>query len=209
MTDAVITVAREIFRGQPIDALAVSLSCEFLARAVVENASLFRSVALVSPTGFSADRTLRQATGETRGKAWLSNLLRGPGWGPSLYRLLTRPSVIRYFLERTWGSKNIDEALWRADVLTARTAGAHVAPLDFLSGYLFSADIHNVYDAVRTPVWVSHGCRGDFVDYRQLPQFAERNHWRVSVFDGGALPYFEQAHEFLEAYQKFLNQPAT
>jgi hypothetical protein len=81
--------------------------------------------------------------------------------------------------------------------------------LDFLSGYLFSADIHNVYDAVRTPVWVSHGCRGDFVDYRQLPQFAERNHWRVSVFDGGALPYFEQAHEFLEAYQKFLNQPAT
>ena len=32
-------------------------------------------------------------------------LLRG------LFRLLTRPRVVRYFLERTWGSKDIDEAL--------------------------------------------------------------------------------------------------
>src|SRR5476649_1710639 len=55
MTDAILLVAGEIQnvhgRG-PIDALAVSLSSEFLARAVTEMPLGFRSAALVSPTGF-------------------------------------------------------------------------------------------------------------------------------------------------------------
>ena len=207
MTDAIVTVAKEIVAScaKPIDALAVSLSSEFLARAAVENPALFRSIAWVSPTAFRGKRTSRKAEGETRGKAWLYRLLRGPGWGSALYRQLTRPKVIRYFLERTWGSKNIDEWLWHADVLMSRYPGACFAPLYFLSAYLFSADIHNVYDAVQVPVWVSHGQKGDFVDYRQLGTFAERNQWRVTVFDGGALPYFEELHSFIGEFQRFLS----
>jgi pimeloyl-ACP methyl ester carboxylesterase len=206
MTDAIVQVAQEIFAhsGEPIDALAVSLSCEFLARAAAEHPTLFRSVAMVSPTAFTGSRTLRAAAGETRGKTWLYRLLRGPGWGAALYRQLTRPTVIRYFLERTWGSKHIDEGLWRADVLMSRYPGAHFAPLYFLSAILFSADIHNVYDAIAVPVWVSHGERGDFVDYRQLPRFVERNHWRVTVFDTGALIYFEELCSFTAEYARFL-----
>jgi pimeloyl-ACP methyl ester carboxylesterase len=208
MTDAIVRAAREAstIAGKPIDALAVSLSCEFLARAASEHPAIFRSIALVSPTAFTGVKTLRGSAGETRGKAWLYKLLRGPGWGAALYRQLTRPKVIRYFLERTWGSKNIDEALWRADVLMSRYPGAHFAPLYFLSALLFSADIHNVYDAIRVPVWVSHGQRGDFVDYRQLPTFAERNQWRVSVFDTGALVYFEELRAFAEDFDRFLAQ---
>ena len=206
MTDAVVDVAREIFNmtGESVDALAVSLSCEFLARASSEQPSLFRSIALVSPTGFSGNRTLRRPPGETRGKPWLYKLLRGPGWGAGLYRQLTRPKVIRYFLERTWGSKHIDEGLWRADLQVSKHPGAHFAPLYFLSAKLFSADIHNVYDSMRTPVWVSHGQRGDFVDYRQLPEFVDRDGWRVTVFNTGAMIYFELLQSFVDEYNKFL-----
>jgi pimeloyl-ACP methyl ester carboxylesterase len=208
MTDAIVRAADEIsaMAGKPIDALAVSLSCEFLARAASENPSTFRSIAFVSPTGFTGVKALRAPAGETRGKAWLYKLLRGPGWGAALYRQLTRPKVIRYFLERTWGSKNIDEGLWRVDVLMSRYPGAHFAPLYFLSALLFSADIHNVYDSIRIPVWVSHGQRGDFVDYRQLPTLAERNHWRVAVFNTGAMVYFEELNAFADEYDRFLAQ---
>ena len=206
MTDAVLEAARYISAttGQPLDALAVSLSCEFLARAASEHPALFRSIALVSPTAFTGHRSLRKPAGASRGKAWLYALLRGPGWGAALFRQLTRPKVIRYFLQRTWGSKNIDEYLWREDVRMARYPGAHFAPLYFLSAILFSADIHTIYDSIATPTWVSHGKRGDFVDYRQLPEFAERNHWSTSVFDSGAMIYFEQIDAFVEEYDRFL-----
>lgn len=207
MTNAIVEVARDIAHqsgGAPLDALAVSLSCEFLARAASENPALFRTIALVSPTGFSGTRTLRGSAGATRGKSWLYTLLRGPGWGAGLYRQLTRPAVIRYFLERTWGSRNIDETLWRIDIQMSRYPGAHFAPLYFLSAFLFSADIHTVYDTIRSPIWVSHGQRGDFTDYRQLAAFAERNHWRVSVFNTGALVYFEEPDSFAATFDQVL-----
>lgn len=206
MTNAILEVGRKIVEltGKPIDALAVSLSCEFLARAASEVPTLFRSVALVSPTGFSGNRTLREKPGETRGKRWLYALLRGPGWGAALYRQLTRPKVIRYFLERTWGSKTIDEDLWRADIAMSRCPGAQHAPLYFLAGILFSADIHDVYDSIKVPIWVSHGQRGDFVDYHQLPTFAERRGWRTSTFDTGALIYFEKLASFAAEYDRLL-----
>lgn len=44
-----------------IDALALSLSSEFLARAAAEAPDSFRSIALVSPTGFSGHRAARAA----------------------------------------------------------------------------------------------------------------------------------------------------
>jgi hypothetical protein len=46
-------------------------------------------------------------------------------------RTLTRPGVIRYFLQRTWGSKAIDEDLWRYAVVTTRQPGARNAPFRF------------------------------------------------------------------------------
>ena len=130
--------------------------------------------------------------------------MRGPGWGRSLFRALTRPSVIRYFLRRTWGSRDIDQGLWRYDILTAREPGAEHAPLYFLSGYLFSADIHSVYDALALPVWACHGVRGDFTDYRGLSMVEGRDNWRITVFPTGALPHFEVPGEFFAEYDAFL-----
>ena len=217
MTDALLALVPHI-RARcgpaPIDALALSLSCEFLARAAVESSrspegSPFRSLAFVSPTGFSGSRSRRAPEGTNRGQMWLYRALRGPDGarGARIFRSLTRPSVIRYFLERTWGSKAIDETLWAYDVLTAAQPGAERAPLHFLSAQLFSADIHTLYEELDLPVWMSHGVRGDFTDFRQQTLVAERTHWRFSVFPTGALCFFELPEAFCAAYEAFLAAP--
>jgi pimeloyl-ACP methyl ester carboxylesterase len=208
MTDALHAVVKQVVLRAgpaPIDALAVSLSSEFLARAAVETPERFRSLALVSPTGLRGGQRLRAAPGKTRAMPWLLAALRGPGWGGALFRGLTRPGVIRYFLERTWGSKSIDEALCRYCVATARQPGAEHAPLHFLSGGLFSADIHDVYERLALPVWMPHGVRGDFTDYRGKAFLEARPNWRFTVFPTGAMPYFEVKEDFVAAYGGFLD----
>lgn len=209
MTDAVHAITAQI-RARcgpaPVDALALSLSCEYLARAAAEAPDRYRSVALVSPTGFRGLKPWRGAPGSTRGLPWLYKTLRGPDgmWGRAVFRGLTKPGVIRYFLRRTWGSNNIDEALWAYDLLTTRVTGAEHAPLHFLSARLFSADIHTVYERLEMPVWMSHGVRGDFTDYRGKTIVEARTNWHFTVFPTGALPYFEVPQAFCDAYDRFL-----
>ncbi len=210
MTDALHALVAQIHLrcgNAPIDALAVSLSCEFLARAAMESPTTFRSLALVSPTGFSGTRERRAPLGTTRQVKWLYRLFVGPrpGWSDAIFRGLTRPGVIRYFLQRTWGSKAIDETLWAYDVLTTRYPGAKFAPLHFLSAHLFSADIHTVYEALNMPIWMSHGTRGDFTDYRGKFMIEKKPNWFFSIFTAGALPYFEVETEFNMAFDTFLD----
>lgn len=212
MTDAVHAITeqiRERLGAAPIDVLALSLSCEYLARAAVERPGRYRSLALVSPTGFRGLRPWRGAPGSTRGLPWLYGALRGPGgiWGGAVFRALTRPGVIRYFLRRTWGSTEINEELWAYDLLTTQAPGAEHAPLHFLSATLFSADIHDIYEKLGMPVWMSHGVRGDFTDYRGRVIVEGRPNWRFTVFPTGALPYFEKPEDFTDAYTEFLAMP--
>ena len=207
MTDAVQTIASHVAErhgGGPIDALALSLGCEFLARAATEVPARYRSLALVSPTGFNGRTRRRGAPGSTMHMAWLNAALTGPGWGGGLFRQLTRPGVVRFFLRKTFGSTVIDEGLWQTSVITARQPGAEHAPLAFLSGTLFSRDINDVYERLTQPVWMSHGTRGDFVDYQGKTTVATRPNWRITVMETGALPYFEQPQAFGTAYEAFL-----
>ena len=207
MTDALQNVAREIrFRcgDAPIDAVALSLGCEFLARAALENPTRWGRLALVSPTGLDR-RSARSAPRKgTRYIAAMHAFLSVPVWASALFRMLTRPGVIRYFLERSWGSKNIDEASWAYAVKTARQPGARFAPLHFLSGGLFSTDITEVYSNLAQPVWLSHGIRGDFTDYGGKPMMRALDHWSVTVFETGALPFFEEPGQFFSAFNSFL-----
>jgi pimeloyl-ACP methyl ester carboxylesterase len=207
MTDALLAMREPMRRrcgDQPVDGLAVSLASEFLARAAAEAPQAWRSVALVSPTGFSGSRARRSSPGSTQAMPRLYRALRGPGWGRALFRGLTRPAVIRYFLRRTWGAQDIDEALWRYAVITARQPGAEYAPLHFLAGSLFSTDIHTIYEQLAMPVWMSHGIHGDFVDYRGKSIVEGRSNWRFDVFPTGAMPYFEVPQDFHVAYSAFL-----
>ena len=215
MTDALHAVAAQIRqrcgggggRHAPLDAMALSLGCEFLARAAVEQPAHWGRLSLVSPTGFMGLKPRRGPPGSTRGIAWLHRVLSSSLWSQALFNGLTRPGVVRYFLRRTWGGKAIDETMWAYSVATAAQPGARFAPLHFLAANLFSADIHTVYEAITQPVWASHGVRGDFTDYRGLRIVSSRPNWQTQVFQTGALPYFEAPAAFNAAMDRFLAAP--
>lgn len=209
--DAVLDMMNVIaadYGDQAVDAIALSLSSEFLARAAVQYSSRFRSLTLVTPTGFRAgsDR-LRDAEGATREMPWLSSILEFPLWRSGLYGLLVRPGTIRYFLKRTFGSNNYDEGLAAYDDATTHQPGAENAPYAFLSGGLFSKDIRDIYERLEMPVWVPHGTRGDFRDFSGAAWTVSRNNWTVEAFDTGALPHFESPDEFLGRLSAFLEAP--
>ena len=207
MTDAVHAVVAEARRahgGVPVDALALSLAAEFLARAATEDPAGYRSLALVSPTGFNRAALRLGPPGSTLGRAGVYRVLTARWLGRRLFGLLTRRPVIRYFLRRTWGSADIDQGLLDYDVELARQDGAEHAPLSFLSGYLFSGDSGTLYRGLARPVWVAHGVRGDFVDYRGLGQLAAQPGWKVEVMQTGALPHFERPAEFVARYDAWL-----
>ena len=207
MTDALHAVAAQIrlrHGPAPLDAMALSLSCEFLVRAAVEQPAHWGRLVLVSPTGFMGLRPRRGPPGSTRGFAWLHRILSQPLWSQALFNALTRPDVVRYFLARTWGSKAIDETLCAYSVLSARQSGARFAPLHFLAGNLFSNDITTLYEAVTQPVWASHGIRGDFTDYRGMAIVRDRPNWQIDVYPTGALAYFEVPAEFGARCDQFL-----
>ena len=207
MTDAILIMVREIqdVHGRaPIDALAVSLSSEFLARAVTEMPLAFRSVALVSPTGFSIVDAKTKWRHGTRAMPRLHAFFEFPAWSKGFFRLLTSRAGIRFFLKKTWGSSNIDEGLAEYDYLTTHQPGAQHAPYYFVSGYLFSKDMIKIYHSLTLPVWMTHGVRGDFVDYSNKTAVQDRANWTIQIFPTGAMPHFEAKDAFIEAYDTFL-----
>jgi pimeloyl-ACP methyl ester carboxylesterase len=213
MTDAIHVAMTEIARDhseEPVDAIAVSLGSEFLARAASENPEAFRSLGLISPTGFSRPTPDEAPAGSTRAMPLFHSILML--CGRPFFDLLTSKPSIRYFLNKTWGSKEIDEGLLEYDYLTTHQPGAYQAPYAFVSGFLFSKDIQVVYRALRLPVWMVHGVRGDFTDYSKSLLFEGRRNWSIRAFQTGALPHFEVLDQVTRSYDAFLErvaQPST
>lgn len=206
MLDVIAAETRE-----PIDALAVSLGSEFVARAAVEQPEAFATLALVTPTGFSKwYGIVRSDTAEkSREIPGMHATFAFPLWSRGVYDLLVTRASIRYFLQRTNGSKYYDEGMLDYDYLTTHVPGAKNAPLAFLAARLFSADIRAVYERLTLPVWVPHATRGDFKDFSAADWAHARPNWRFEPFDSGALPHFERREEFMAAYDRFLRDAPT
>ena len=199
MTDALhaaLAFIQSEHGGVAADVLAVSLSCEFVARAKHEAPHTIRRLALVSPTGFSGKKRRYEPAGGTLGLPWLYRLLTLDIWRQGIFDSLTRPSVIRYFLKGAWGSKNIDETFWRYCLLTSRQPGAANAPFYFVSAFMFSTDINRLYESLEGPVWVSMATRGYFTDYRGRHTVEDKTNWQFDAVEGGALPFFEDLLSF-------------
>ena len=211
-TDAVLSMLDEIARKHElarVDALALSLGSEFLARAATEQASRFATVALVSPTGFRKRDNFYGAPASSRGLPFLTNVYEFPLWGQPLFDLLNSRASQRYFLAKTFGSQEaIDQGLLEYDYLTAHQPGAQHAPYCFISAIPFSADISRIYDTLELPVWLAHGVRGDFTDYTGTQKYVTRPNWQLRVFQTGGMPYFEQPDEFFAAYDAFMERAA-
>jgi len=204
MTDAlheVVDRIRELHGDAQVDAVALSLSCEFLARAAVERPAAFRTLGLISPTGF--ERKPRDArVPNTLGKRWLLDSLYFRLWERQLFSLLTTRPVMRKFLEKAWGSKQIDEPLLDYCYQATHQHGARHAPYYFVAGYMFSTDALRLYETLQLPVWMAHGVRGDFTDYRHLTRVASRPNWRIVTLQAGAFPQFEMLDQVTRSYDE-------
>lgn len=207
MVQAILAVAEQIAQAHPgagMDWLGVSLSCEFVALAALQRPDFVSHLALVSPTGVGKRLAGSYAPGATREIAWLKSAIKGRSWSKPLFKGLTRPGTIRFFLNKTWGSKAIDETLFDYCLKTTRVPGAEHAPLSFVSASLFTRGIHEVYAQLRMPIWVAHGTKGDFTDYGGIQVLGPPANWTVRVFEAGALPYFEHPQVFAQELDRFL-----
>lgn len=212
MTDAVHAMTERIrseHGDKPIDAIALSLGTEFLARAAAERPEQYRTLGLISPTGMDSRGPYVDAPGTTRGMPWLYAFFRNPIWSKGFFDLLSSRMSIRFFLKKTYGRAEIDEDLLDYDYLTTHQPGARHAPYRFVSGYLFSKDITRIYRSLAMPVFVAHGVRGDFVDYSGLKEFAARPNWTIERMQTGALPHFEMRQDFMRRYEAFLARNIT
>lgn len=202
--EALVAEIRSKEQCREIDALAVSLASEFLAKVALRRPDEIRSLALVSPTGFARDTATGGPPEADCRRPGVLRVLDLPLLGKALFRLLTSRPSIRFFLQRTWGSKQIDEDMFRASCRVCRADGAHRAPFHFIAGYLFSADIPSVFQALEQPVWLAHGVRGAFADFSRVAHFADEPNWRITTFQTGAMPHFEAREAFIDEYTRFL-----
>jgi pimeloyl-ACP methyl ester carboxylesterase len=203
--DALDAIAEEC-GDVPVDVLALSLSAEFAARAATRRPGRVRTLTLVTPTGLDRrSASLRAPAGTDREVPGVHRVLSQRLWSQALFDGLTSRASVRYFLQRTWGAKSIDEGLFEYSWTTARQPGARFAPLAFLSGRLFSKDVRDVYERLAMPVWVPHGTRGDFKDFSGADWTAARANWRLQPFESGALPHFEHPEAFGASFRAFLD----
>ena len=207
--DAILDVLDDIRRetgAESVDALALSLGSEFLARAAMEHPHRFDTLALVAPTGLRKDDKLDGEAESVRGNPGVRRFFEFPAWSRPFYDLLTSRPSMRYFLAKTFGSDNFDQGLLDYGYVSAHQPGAQHAPYAFVSGLLFSADITRVYQSLTMPVYAAHGVRGDFTDYGGLGSLAKRRGWLVQEFNTGAMPYFELPEQFIAGYSDFLER---
>ena len=215
MTDAVheaLHFAAARHGGAAVDVMALSLSCEFAAEAVLQQPGRVRTLTLISPTGME-DRRVgeRHEAGKTREAAWLRRLLRQTRAGRGLYRLLTTEPSVRWFLARSWGTRDFDPRLLEHGLRCATLPGAENAPLDFVAGALFTAGVIERYRALPVPLWVAHGKQGAFTDFGACPErcgtAATGGTYPVerTVFESGAMPHFQLPDDFNAAYERFIS----
>lgn len=201
---AVVACIRARHGGAAVDAIAISLSCSYLAKACLARPADYATLGLVSPTGFDGRLSGEGPPDGHRGRDLLRHLLDRPVVGPALFAALASRMSIRFFLEKTFGATKIDEGLLDYAYATAHQPGAEHAPYCFIAGHLFPTDSTLLYDRLRLPVWMIHGQRGDFVDYRLAPRFADRRNWRIDTVPTGALPQFERLRAVTAFYDGFL-----
>ena len=208
MADAILAAVDEIKRlhaGEKVDVIALSVSCEYAARAALERPADVRSLGLLSPTGFDEALSGYGRAQSTKGNAVKLALISVPVWSQALFDLVVSRPSMRFFLRKTFGSERIDEGLFAYDQLTAHQPGARHVVWSFLSGYLFADDATRVYEALKLPVWTGHGRRGDFVDFGKEREVAGKPNWHFAEFDTGAMPQFERLDDLVASYDAFVS----
>lgn len=142
--DAVVTVLEDAFDGRAADVVALSLGAEFAALAAAKRPELFRTLALISPTG------MRATAGRGHNDDRALNFLRRSGAGQPIFdTLVSRPSL-RFFLGQAQ-RRGFDLGLFHYAYASSHQPGASNAPFHFITGKLFTPGIALVYESLSMP----------------------------------------------------------
>ena len=168
-----------------VDAVALSVSSEFIAHAAYRKPELFRSLVFISPTGFE---TPNRGSGSRTALQTASF----PVWSQALFDLLASRPAIRRQLKKSFAGE-VDADLAEYGFLSAHQPGARHAPFYFLSGHLFTPEIRRVYAKISAPVLAI--ASGDALP--ALAHFRTRHsNWLYThIAHTKSLPHFENPGE--------------
>jgi pimeloyl-ACP methyl ester carboxylesterase len=195
--------------GKPADVVGLSLSCEFAALAAEHNPEIFRSIVMISPTGFSQPKTdrLSQRVEKKGAKNTLYAGLAVPLWNRPFYDLVSSRPSIQYFLNKSFEGL-VPERFVDYAYITAHQPGAEYAPTYFLSGKLFTPAVREtVYKALDLPVLVIYD-RDPYTKFEMLPSFIkEMENWQAErITPTKGLPHWEQPEKTFKAMEAFWSQ---
>lgn len=207
-TDSIIEFLSDVV-GESADVVALSLGNEFAARAACEHPNLFRSLAMISPSGFTTreNKVASQRASDEGNSNGVYQFLANPLWSQAFYDLLGTRISIKYFLKQSFEGEP-DQGLMDYDYLTSHQPGARYAPLYFVSGQLFTPDIQQaVYEQLTIPVLVIYD-RDNFVRFDTLPDVVSQyDNWQAArITPTKGLPHFEKLSEVGDALDKFWSQ---
>jgi pimeloyl-ACP methyl ester carboxylesterase len=161
-------------KGTSVDAVALSLSCEFLALAAEEMPRNFRSLTFISPTGMGANNN------KIRPNDGLLRFLLMPSWSRLIFDLITSRPSIRLFSDRVHAT-TASHGFTHYAYVTSHQPNAEYAPYYFVSGKLFTPGILDTYLALQQPVLMVYGQR-NFARYDRIDQFRDKTNWRIVRF---------------------------
>lgn len=183
--DAILDLIEQELNGASVDAVALSLGSEFLALAAQARPLRFRSLAFLSPTGFSwRSQSLRSSD-------LLLGALRVPIWRRPIYDVLTSRPGLRFFLQSSRRTR-LNRALVDYAYATSHQPLAENAPYYFIAFQLFTPNILEVYRALPQPCLAIFG-QDPFAGYERAGEFCDKPNWRIECLSSaGALAHWDE-----------------
>lgn len=185
-------------QGDAVDAVALSLSSEFLASVAVKSPGLFRSLTLLSPTGLGA---VRPSGGLVH--AALDRALRLGPVAEGVFRLLRTEASVRHFLKKSFVG-SVDEGLVRYALQTAAVPEGRFAPVRFVRGELFTRDaLRSLYEPLTVPTRVVFD-QDPYTRFDQLDALTRSNPRVTShrVAPSLGMPQFERTGQVVEVIEQ-------
>lgn len=192
--------------GVPVDAIALSLGAEFLARAALATPHWFNSITLISPTGFnkSGNGRATQRANASKNSSLLHSVFSTAAWGRPLFDLIATQRSIEFFLQKSFVG-NIPPGFVEYAYLTTHQPGAENVPLHFISGRLFTSNVRTiVYENVQIPSLVIYD-EDAYTNFDTLPGLVEHKaNWQaVRLTPTRGLPHWERLPETAEILNNF------
>lgn len=195
----IASIIDEMAPSELPDVIALSLGCEFVARAVVDCGAAVRSLTFISPTGFS-----RRQPPASQAQKRLKRLFNFAGFGRGAFKLLRLERSIRYFYGMNFSGLVPNELVTYA-LKTARQPGAHEMPLQFLSMGLFTANAaETLYSRLDVPVLVLFD-KDPNVSFELFEQFEANPTWQFQrIAPSLGMPQWERPEETAGAIEAFV-----